>query len=111
MGPIMEDGRPEFGYRHFATLPDGSPFPAIQIEASDTIKELMGELALTRLRLQNILDELDQNTCTHENTHRGGIIWTICGDCGRKWADDEGGFQPHEDSMPVALARELLGES
>ena len=33
------------------------------------------------------------NMCFHENTHRGGAIWTICDDCGAKWADDRGGFK------------------
>lgn len=59
---------------------------------------------------QDLLDEHDRNTCTHENTKRGGVIWTICEDCGMKWADDEGGFQPHQDSPKVARARVLLAK-
>ena len=31
------------------------------------------------------------NTCPHEETYRGGILWEICHSCGMKWADDEGG--------------------
>jgi hypothetical protein len=29
--------------------------------------------------------------CQHDTTYRAGAIWEICHDCGRKWADDEGG--------------------
>jgi hypothetical protein len=34
------------------------------------------------------LNKLSHDSCLHEVTHRGGAIWTICDDCGRKWADD-----------------------
>lgn len=108
VGPIQANGEPEFGYRIFETLPDGKPFPAIQTEASDMIAELLGELTLTRHRLQSLLDYVDVNTCKHENTHRGGVQWTICANCGAKWADGEGGFKPHEDAPVVQKARELL---
>lgn len=58
--------------------------------------------------LKAVLDHIDIQTCTHENTKRGGTIWTICEDCGRKWADDEGGFKPHIDAPAVAAARAYL---
>lgn len=58
--------------------------------------------------LSALLEHVDRETCTHEETHRGGAIWTICDSCGRKWADDEGGFIPHEDAPAVAAARALL---
>ena len=58
--------------------------------------------------LKALLDYIDIQTCTHESTKRGGAIWTICEDCGRKWADDEGGFKPHVDAPAVAAAREYL---
>jgi len=38
--------------------------------------------------LEKLLTRDQSNTCTHENTHRGGAIWEICGDCGAKWSDD-----------------------
>ena len=56
--------------------------------------------------LSKAIEEIDHNTCTHESTHRGGAIWTICDDCGRKWADDEGGFQPYEEPAWLTEARE-----
>ena len=55
-----------------------------------------------------LLDHVDVETCHHEDTHRGGHIWTICDGCGRKWADDEGGFVPHKDAPAVAKARAAL---
>ena len=61
-----------------------------------------------RKALKDLLDHIDLETCTHQNTHRCGAIWTICDDCGDKWADDRGGFVPHEDSPAVATARVLL---
>ena len=58
--------------------------------------------------LQKVLDRYDQETCTHEETHRGGTIWTICDGCGRKWADDRGGFTPYSDPPEIAQARAVL---
>jgi hypothetical protein len=57
----------------------------------------MNEAAKRAAELANIraaLDYADINICTHEDTHRGGVLWTICGACDTKWADDEGGFKP-----------------
>lgn len=55
--------------------------------------------------LRDLLDYVDRNTCTHEEVTRGGLIWTICSSCGEKWADDRGGFVPHQDAPEVAAAR------
>jgi hypothetical protein len=74
---------------------------ALRTQSTAGVRELVEALA-------GLLDEVDQNTCRHESTHRGGVIWTICDDCGAKWADDEGGFVPHKDSEPVARARQAL---
>jgi len=46
------------------------------------------------IALRKALAYADQNICRHDTTMRGGMIWTICEDCGEKWADDEGGFKP-----------------
>lgn len=40
-GPILPNGEPEFGYRLFTTMPDGSAFPAIHFEAADAIDALL----------------------------------------------------------------------
>lgn len=58
--------------------------------------------------LQGLLDHVDRETCTHEDLYRGGCIWTICRDCDRKWADDEGGFVEHQDAQEVAAARAAI---
>lgn len=65
-----------------------------------------GEKMLTVLR--GLLEYVDGETCLHETTHRGGAIWTICDDCGAKWADDQGGFKPHQDEPAVEAARDLV---
>jgi hypothetical protein len=61
-----------------------------------------------RAALRGLLDEIEVKTCIHEDTHRGGVLWTICDGCGMKWADDEGGFVPHQESAAVQTARALL---
>ena len=61
--------------------------------------------------LEEVLNEYDRNVCEHEITHRGGAIWTICDGCGRKWADDEGGFQPHRDPPSIVEARKALSQA
>ena len=58
--------------------------------------------------LSGLLEFVDRNTCEHDDTHRAGIIWTVCDGCGMKWADDEGGFVPHTDAPAVAHARAVL---
>jgi iron complex transport system substrate-binding protein len=39
----------------------------------------------------------------HEDTYRGGSIWTICSACGMKWADDNGrgGFVPYQTPKAI----------
>jgi len=58
---------------------------------------------------RSALDDWDRNTCTHESTRRGGTIWTICDDCGRKWDDDRGGFVPYSDPPGISALRAALG--
>jgi hypothetical protein len=55
--------------------------------------------------LRAVLKLYDRNTCTHDETHRGGAIWTICDGCGKQWADDRGGFVPYVDPPEIAAAR------
>ena len=78
------------------TLVHGSAVP--------TAREVKAVLA----SLRTLLDYVDQETCQHDYTHRGGVIWTICDECGKKWADDEGGFVPYSDPPAVAQARAFL---
>lgn len=52
-----------------------------------------------RRSLEGLLDLAYSQTCEHEETHRGGVIWEICDQCGAKWADDEGG-KPEQNTPP-----------
>lgn len=53
--------------------------------------------------LETALDHYERNICHHDTTHRGGALWTICDDCGSRWADDRGGFKPFQ-YHPAILA-------
>lgn len=61
-----------------------------------------------RKLITQLLYIIDKNTCQHEETHRGGAIWTICDGCGMKWADDRGGFVPYIEPGVVTEARAAL---
>lgn len=58
--------------------------------------------------LRSVYEHAERNECRHENTHRGGVLWTICDDCERKWSDDQGGFQPYVQPAALAKAKDLL---
>lgn len=58
--------------------------------------------------LENLLNYVVRNTCSHDITRRGGASWTICEGCGKKWYDDEGGFQPYKDPPEIAAAKKAL---
>lgn len=58
--------------------------------------------------LEQLLRYAEGNECHHEETHRGGAIWTICDQCGRMWADDRGGFKPYEQPLTITRAQEAL---
>lgn len=57
-----------------------------------------------------LISECERNVCMHEDTYRGGSIWTICSNCGMKWADDNerGGFIPYKTPEAVEDAEELI---
>lgn len=57
--------------------------------------------------IKNITNFAERHQCEHEEVYRGGNIWTICAQCGRKWADDEGGFVPYEQPSEITQAWEL----
>jgi hypothetical protein len=67
--------------------------------------------AQLRDALKNLLNYAERNECHHENTHRGGVIWTICDECGMKWADDKGGFKPYCEPVEITAARQALGDN
>lgn len=61
-----------------------------------------------RVALEACVLHIERNECQHEETHRGGVLWTICSHCNQKWADDEGGFVPYQEPACVVAAREAL---
>lgn len=58
--------------------------------------------------LDDLLRYAERQICMHENTHRGGVLWEICDDCGAKWADDEGGKPKFEWPEEIIAARDYL---
>lgn len=72
------------------------------------VNKTEAEAASLRTLLANLVDHVDSTTCQHDSTHRGGVIWTICDDCGKKWADDRGGFVPYTDDQALSAARTAL---
>ena len=63
---------------------------------------------LLALALQNLVNEVEINTCRHEITKRVGAIFTICDECDRMWADDHGGFIPYAPSPALQNAYDAL---
>jgi len=72
-----------------------------------TAVQWAGAIADLQAALRDVLDHYERNICHHENTHRGGAIWTICDDCDTKWADDRGGFVPFEYPPEIKAAQAL----
>jgi len=58
--------------------------------------------------IKQLIREVEKHQCAHEETIRGGSIWTICTQCDRKWADDEGGFQPDPENKVLKQAYKFL---
>ena len=67
-------------------------------------------LAMASLSLEALLKRDEMNTCQHEETHRGGVIWEICDRCGTKWADDQGGRPAWKDPAEWDQARSVLSQ-
>lgn len=61
--------------------------------------------------MKEALKEIERNTCSHEETHRGGAIWEICDICGCKWADDEGGKPEFVELKIVTDLRNYIEKS
>lgn len=84
------------------------PWAFSSAQAAADLRALLLDYQERGRALKDLLDHVDRITCQHDDTHRGGVIWTICDGCGRKWADDEGGFVPYKDAPAVAIARATL---
>ncbi len=75
--------------------------------AADVAKLIKINAALLEA-LKALLARDQRNTCTHEETHRGGVIWEICDRCDAKWADDEGGRPKWNDPPEWNAARAAI---
>jgi hypothetical protein len=58
--------------------------------------------------LEDALNEIARNTCTHDETFRGGAIWEICLHCDMKWADDQGGKPEYAQPPQIIAAYDTL---
>lgn len=77
-------------------------------EARKPVAQQSAHVSVPRELLEDLVVHIEDNTCTHENTYRGGAIWEICDDCGDKWADDRGGKPAFKWPDCVEKARALL---
>lgn len=85
--------------------PVTSPLPVSVAPAASLSPEVVKEA------LEGLIRYVESQGCSHEDTHRGGSIWTICSTCGMKWADDEGGMPSHfPEPKPVQIARDTLSK-
>ena len=106
----LEDELAEEEYQHGRTIIKlENAREHISDQALDIVT-LGQEVGRLREALRDALSEYDRSTCLHEETHRGGVQWTICNSCGVKWGDDEGGFKPYADPPRIAAARAALAQ-
>ena len=94
---LLEPGYGGNGLRLIELLEQAAPQP-----------EQSAHVSVPRELLEDLVVHIEDNTCTHENTYRGGAIWEICDDCGDKWADDRGGKPAFKWPDCVEKARALL---
>jgi hypothetical protein len=71
------------------------------------LREANAELAKA---LKALLKRDEKNTCQHENTYRGGLLWEVCADCGMRWADERGGKPAWEDPPEWSQAYDALAK-
>jgi hypothetical protein len=76
----------------------------LALTADDQIRKL-------REALEWCVNKIYAEICTHEETYRGGSIWTICRNCDMRWADDRGGFKPYSEPKELSAARSALKET
>ena len=69
----------------------------------DEVIRLQTQARQDEALIRQLVEYIEQNTCQHEETHRGGAIWEICDGCNAQWADDRGG-KPKFAWAPIVLA-------
>lgn len=81
-------------------VPDGGPMTAAP-------QPVLSDVALNMVK--RLVEYIESNAlCAHESTHRAGAIWTVCDECGARWADDKGGKPEFQWPAVVVDARRLL---
>jgi len=86
--------------------------PADRITDTDLANAALLAAAPKLLKaLQALLARDILNTCQHDSTHRGGVIWEICEGCGAKWSDDRGGKPKWKDPVEGVLAEEAITQA
>jgi len=55
--------------------------------------------------LQRAIRLIESQVCEHITTHKGGVIWTICDDCGSRWETSKG---PRKTQFQIFLEKEKL---
>lgn len=85
-------------------------FEAAILNAAPALRNAASRDLLQRAHgaLLGAIQEYSRNVCEHEETKRGGAIWTICCQCDTKWADDRGGFQPYKEPERITTAWAVL---
>lgn len=101
--PIICDARKAADSAHIA-----ANSPDVVIATIDELLRLREDNERLKEGLENLLRFAECQICYHESTHRGGSIWTICDDCGAKWADDEGGKPKFKEPNEIVNARKAL---
>ena len=80
------------------------------LEASRDRDALRALLVEAGEALDRLLRRDEINTCQHDETHRGGVLWEICDSCGAKWAEDEGGKPEWKDPQEWIDARDIISK-
>ena len=82
----------------------------IQVKLLRERDEARAQVVKLSSALESLLSFAERQICRHEETHRGGLIWEICDNCGAKWADDEGGKPEFVEPKEIKNAYRVLGE-
>ena len=82
----------------------------IQIKLLRERDEARAQVVKLSSALESLLSFAERQICRHEETHRGGLIWEICDNCGAKWADDEGGKPEFVEPKEIKNDYRVLGE-
>jgi len=98
---LAEKARREADHSEDTLVKDHSPNAGKVVEINRELVE-----ALT-----NMLARDKRNTCQHEETHRGGVLWEICDNCKASWADDQGGKPPWSDPPEWIAAEAALAKA